>query len=139
MTENSVSLTGCNRLTCKGDGKLFQHVDQVNPTSSVDDDRIFRNQRNFPTVNLTSFDDSDGIFRNQRNFPTFSVLTRRSFPTVFRQFSVSFPTKNQNQMQQYRAGREPTSTRVTICYSTTAPHLLSVFVVLSALPYRLSV
>ena len=87
MTENSVSLTGCNRLTCKGDGKLFQHVDQVNPTSSDDDDRIFRNQRNFPTVNLTSFDDSDGIFRNQRNFPTFSVLTRRSFPTVFRQFS----------------------------------------------------
>jgi hypothetical protein len=98
LTENSVRLTGCNRLTCKGDGKLFQHVDQVNPTSSDDDDRIFRNQRNFPTVNLTSFDDSDGIFRNQRSFPTFSVLTRRSFPTVFRQFSVSFPTKNQNQI-----------------------------------------
>ncbi len=148
MTENSFSLTGCNRLTCKGDGKLFQHVYQVNPTSSDDDDRIFRNQRNFPTVNLTSFDDSDGIFRNQRNFPTFSVLTRRSFPTVFRQFSDNFPTifcqlsdkkSKSAAAAAVRAGREPTSTRVTICYSTTAPHLLYVFVTLSALSYPLSV
>ena len=85
--ENSASLTGCNRLTCKGDGKLFLHEDRVNLTSSDDEDRIFRNQRNFPTVNLTSFDNYDGIFRNQRNFPTIFDLTRRSFPTIFRQLS----------------------------------------------------
>ncbi len=70
MTENSASLTGCNRLTCKGDGKLFLREDRVNPTSSDNEDGIFQNQRNFPTVNLTSFDDYDGIFRNLRNFPT---------------------------------------------------------------------
>jgi hypothetical protein len=50
LTENSASLTGCNRLTCKGDGKLFRHEDRVNPTSSDDKDEIFRNHRNFPTV-----------------------------------------------------------------------------------------
>jgi hypothetical protein len=50
LTENSASLTGCNRLTCKGDGKLFRHEDRVNPTSSDDEDGIFRNHRNFLTV-----------------------------------------------------------------------------------------
>ncbi len=50
LTENSASLTGCNRLTCKGDGKLFRHKDRVNPTSSDDEDGIFRNHRNFPMV-----------------------------------------------------------------------------------------
>ncbi len=85
MTENSASLTGCNRLTCKGDGKLFLHEDRVNTTSSGDEDWIFRNQRNFPTVNLTSFDKYDWIFQYRRNFPTIFELTRRSFPTIFRQ------------------------------------------------------
>jgi hypothetical protein len=70
LTENSVSLIGCNRLTCKGDGKLFRHEDRVNPTSSDAEDGIVRNQRNFPTVNLPSFDDHDGKFRNRRIFPT---------------------------------------------------------------------
>jgi hypothetical protein len=50
LTENSASLTGCYRLTCKGEGKLFRHEDRINPTSSDDEDRIFRNHRNFPTV-----------------------------------------------------------------------------------------
>ncbi len=50
MTENSASLTWCNRLTCKGDGKLFRHEDQINPTSSDDEGGIFRKHRNFPTV-----------------------------------------------------------------------------------------
>jgi hypothetical protein len=50
LTENSASVTGCNRLTCKGDGKLFRHEDRVNPTSSDDKDGIFRNHRNFPAV-----------------------------------------------------------------------------------------
>ncbi len=50
LTENSASLTGCNRLTCKGDGKLYRPEGQVNPTSSDDEDGIFRNHRNFPTV-----------------------------------------------------------------------------------------
>jgi hypothetical protein len=68
LTENSASLTGCNRLTCKGDGKLFRHKDQVKPTSSDDEDGILRNQRNFPAVNLASLDDADGIF--SVNFPT---------------------------------------------------------------------
>jgi hypothetical protein len=93
--ENSSSLTGCNRLTCKGDGKLFLHEDQVNTTISDDEDGIFRNQRNFPTVNLTSFDSYDRIFRG---------IFRRflnSCEGVFQQFSVSFPTINQNQKQHY--------------------------------------
>jgi hypothetical protein len=50
LTENSASLTGCNRLTCQGDGKLFRHEDRVNPTSSDDEDGIFLNHRNFPMV-----------------------------------------------------------------------------------------
>ncbi len=50
LTENFASLSGCNRLTCKGDGKLFRHEDRVNLTSSDDEDGIFRNHRNFPTV-----------------------------------------------------------------------------------------
>jgi hypothetical protein len=68
--ENSANLTGCNRLTCKGDGKLFLHEDRANPTISDDEDGIFRNHRNFSMVNLTSFDNYNGIFLNQRNFPT---------------------------------------------------------------------
>ncbi len=39
-----------DRLTCKGDRKLFHLEDWVNPTSSDDEDGIFLNQRNFPTV-----------------------------------------------------------------------------------------
>jgi hypothetical protein len=50
LTENFASLTGCNRRTCKGDGKPFRHEDRVNPTSSDVEDGIFRNQWNFPTV-----------------------------------------------------------------------------------------
>ncbi len=50
LMENSASLTRCNRLTCKGDWKLFQHEDRVYLTSSDDEDRIFRNHWNFPTV-----------------------------------------------------------------------------------------
>ncbi len=87
LTENSTSLFGCNRLTCKGDGKLFRHEDQVNPTSFVYEDGIFRNQRNFPTVNLTRLDDADGIFRNQRNFPTVFGSHAKEFSTIFRQLS----------------------------------------------------
>ncbi len=78
---------------------------------------------------LTEYFEISGIFQR-------FLFSREG---VFQQFSDSFPTKNQNQMQQYRAGREPTSTRVTICYSTTAPHLLYIFAVLSALSYPLSV
>jgi hypothetical protein len=119
LTENSVSLTGCNRLTCKGDGKLFQHVDQVNPTSSDDDDGIFRNQLNFPTVNLTILTENfeiGGIF--QRVF----VLTRRSFPTIFRQLS-----DNKSKSKAAVPGLDPMSSRITTCYSTTAPHSLYMF------------
>ncbi len=122
MTENSVSLTGCNRLTCKGDGKLFQHVDQFNSTSSDEDDGIFRNQRNFPTVNLTNSDDSDGTFRNRRNFPTVFCSMRRNFPTIFRQRSDS-----NLKSKAAVPGLDPPSFRITICYSTTAPHSLTVF------------
>jgi hypothetical protein len=64
--ENSAILTGCNRLTCKGDGTFFQHSDQVNPTNSYDD---------------------DGIFQNQRKFPTVSRSHAKEFPTIFRQLS----------------------------------------------------
>jgi hypothetical protein len=130
LTENSVSLTGCNRLTCKGDGKLSQHVDQVNPTSSDEDDAIFRNQRNFPTVNLTNSDDSDGTFRNQRNFPAVFCSMRRNFPTIFRQLSDS-----NLKSKAAVAGLDPPSFRITTCYSTTAPHSLSVVMSLSAISY----
>ncbi len=71
------------------DRKLFLHEDRVNPTSSDDEDGIFQNQRNFPTVNLTSFDIHDGIFRNQRNFPTIFWSHAKEFSDnfFFRQLS----------------------------------------------------
>ncbi len=136
LTENSASLTGCNRLTCKGDGTFFQHADQVNPTNSYDDDGIFRNKRKFPTDNLTSSDNNDGIFRNQRKFPTVSRSHGKEFPTIFRQLS---DREKESKSQTAPTRFEPTSFRVTTCYSTTAPHSLSVFQRLLALCYSFSV
>jgi hypothetical protein len=126
LTENSASLTGCNRLTCKGDGTFFQHADQVNPTNSYDDDRIFRNQRNFPTDNLTSSDDNDVIFRNQRKFPTVSRSHAKEFPTIFRQLSDG---EKESKSLTAPTRFEPTTFRVTTCYSTLPlrhTHFLSI-------------
>ncbi len=58
-------------LKYQGDVILFRHADQVNPTSS---------------------DDEDGIFRGHWHSAEFSD----NFPTTFRQLSVNFPT-NENQ------------------------------------------
>jgi hypothetical protein len=110
--ENSASLTGCNRLTCKGDGNLFRHEDRVNPTSS---------------------DDEDGIFRNHRNFPTVFLFSREG---VFRQFSVNFPTNESSKVAP--AGLDLSSFRALIHYSTTAPHSLYVICV-TALTFPSSV
>ncbi len=98
LTENSASLTGCNRLTCKGDGKLFRHEDRVNPTSS---------------------DDEDGIFRNHRKFPMVFC-----FPA--KEFSDNFPSTFQlsESSKVAPAGLDPTTFRITIHYSTTAPQSL---------------
>ncbi len=91
LTENSASLTGCKRLTCKGDGKLFRHEDRVNPTSSDDEDGIFRNQRNFPIVNLTNSDYSDlyivtQIGQIKQRKPTHATVPYQAVLFTFRMF-----------------------------------------------------
>ena len=63
-------------LKYQGDVTLFRHADQVNPTSS---------------------DNEDGIFRGHWHSAEFSD----NFPTTFRQFSVNFPT-NENQKCHHR-------------------------------------
>jgi hypothetical protein len=99
--ENSASLTGCNRLTCKGDGKLFLQEDQVNPTISDDEGGIFLNQRNFPTI----------FWSQAKEFSD-------NFPSAFRQW-IKFKSST--------TWARTTSFRVAIFYSTTAPHSLCIF------------
>ncbi len=77
-----------------GDGKLFQHEDRVNSTSSDEEDGIFRNHRNFPTV----------------------------FCSLAKEYPDNFPTNESSKAAT--AGLDPTTFRVTIHYSTTAPHSL---------------
>ncbi len=67
-----------------------------------------------PTTKAEYFE-SIGISRR------FFVLTRRSFPTIFRQL----PT-NESISKVAPPGFDPTTFRVTIYYSTTAPHSLYV-------------
>jgi hypothetical protein len=76
LTENSASLTDDAVLKYQGDVTLFRHADQVNPTSS---------------------DDEDGIFRGHWHTAEFSD----NFPTTFQQFSLNFPT-NENQKCHHR-------------------------------------
>ncbi len=93
-------------LKYQGDGTLFRHADQDNPTSSYEE---------------------DGIFRGHWHSAKFSD----NFPSTFRPFSVDFPTIFRQLSDKWiksklaKAGREPTSFMVTFFYSTTAPHLLS--------------
>jgi hypothetical protein len=96
LKENSVSLIICNRLKYQWDRTLH-------PTSSNDDDGIFRNQRNFLTVNLTSTEDPGGTFRNQRNFLTVS----KSCLTIFCQLS-----DNESKSKIALHGLVPTSLKV---------------------------
>ncbi len=63
-------------LKYQGDGTLFRHADQVNPTSS---------------------DDEDVIFRGHWHSAEFSG----NFPSTFRQFSINFPT-NENEKRHQR-------------------------------------
>jgi hypothetical protein len=77
--------------------------------------------RRVPTTKAEYFD-SIGISR--RSF----VLTRRSFPTIFRQL----PT-NESISKAAPPGFDPTTFRITIFYSTTAPH--SLYGNLCAAPY----
>ncbi len=100
LTENSASLTGCNRLTCKGDGKLFRMKIELN--------------RRVPTTK-TEYFEIIGIF------PDGFLFSREG---VFRQVSVNFLTNESSKVAS--AGLDPTSFRVTIHYSTSAPHSLYV-------------
>ena len=83
LTENFVSLTGYNRLKYQWDGKLFQYVDQVNPTSSYEEDGVFR-----------------GLWH--------SAKFSDSFPSTFRPFSVNFPT-NESIANRHQRGANPHS------------------------------
>jgi len=97
--QKTVSLIVCNRLKYQWD----QWDRTLHPTSSNDENRIFRNQGNFLTVNLTSTEDPGGTFRNQRNFLTVS----KSCLTIFRQLS-----DNESKSKIALHGLDPTSLKV---------------------------
>jgi hypothetical protein len=61
-------------------------------------------------------------FEIGRIFQRVFVLMRRSFPTIFRQLS-----DNKSKSKPALPGLDPTSSRITTCYSTTAPHSLYIF------------
>ncbi len=90
-------------LKYQWDGTLFWHADRVNPTSS---------------------DDEDGIFRS-------AMELSYSFCSHAKEFSDNFPSAfrrmNQNPKQHHRRF-EPMFLWVQIHYSTTAPHLLTIFI-----------
>ncbi len=132
LTENSASLIRCNRLTCKGDGKLFnlkiEFIWRV-PTMKKE---YFEISKMFLQLIWRVSAIMTEIFQNQRNFPgifrRFSDLTWRSFPTIFRQLS-----DNESKSKAALPGLEPMSLRINTCYSTTLPQSLCIFVGLSAI------
>ncbi len=82
-------------LKYQGDGTLFRHADQVNPTSSYEEDGIF--QRHWHSGKFSdNFLSTLTIFRQ---------LSDHS-PSTFRPFSVNFPTK-ESKSNWHQRGANP--------------------------------
>jgi hypothetical protein len=99
------------------DGKLREH-DRMTQYSSIRVTEHFFDMlnkliRRFSTMKMEYFKGIDTF----RDFPTIFRQLSDNFPTIFRQLSVNFPTN-----ESKTPGLDPTSSRVTFFYSTTALH-----------------
>jgi hypothetical protein len=103
------------------DGKLRQH-DWMTQYSSIRVTEHFfdilnKLIRRFATIKMEYFE----VIDTWRNFPTIFRQLSDNFPTIFRQLSDNFPT-NESKSKVATPGLDPTSSRITFFYSTTALH-----------------